>query len=173
MVFLKSVLILKSLLFISILYLFFIISSHPVNASVLYLSPGKGSIYNGGTSSIQVRINTQGEAINAVAAYLSYPTDKVKIVGLSFGSSFSIPAEGAYGGGIIHISRGNLSGVIGDVNVATIAVQGLVLGSSPTISFASGSHAPRLADSSDSLNLTGSNGGNSTTVSPPTPTPPH
>lgn len=149
-------------------FLFFPKAAH---ASVLYLSPGSGSIYNGATSYIQVRLNTQGDSINAVSAYLTYTSNTVQVVGLSYGGSFSIGAEGAYGSGIIHISRGNFSGVIGDINVATIAVRGLSLGSSASFSFTAGSHAARASDSSDSLNLGGSSGGIYTIVPAPTASP--
>lgn len=135
------------------LFLFFAKSSF---ASTLYLSPASAGIPVGGVKSIQVRLNTGGEAINGVSAYLAYPADKIEVAWISYGGSFAIAAEGSYGGGGIRISRGNINGVSGDVNVATIGFRGKTAGSA-TVSFIGGSAAPRASDSSDSLS--GSSGG--------------
>ncbi len=159
---------LSSIFFFSLLCLVF---PKTTFASILYLSPGSGSIYQGATSYIQVRIDTQGDSVNAVSAYLSYPQDKVDVTSLSFGSSFSIGAEGSYGGGMVKIARGNVTGVSGKILVATIGFKGKILGSKPTISFIGGSAAPRASDSQDSLNLGGSPGGTYTVVVAPTPIP--
>lgn len=133
-------------------------------ASTLYLSPQSANIPAGGTISVQVRLNTQGESINGVSAYLSYPSDKLDVASIGYGGSFSIAAEGAYGGGGIRISRGSISGVVGDVNIATVSFRGKSQGVA-TVSFIGGSAAPKTSDSSDSLNLGGSGGG-SYTVGP-------
>lgn len=159
----------QKLLFVLSFFLLFFVLNTPVHASELYLSPANGSIYQGVTSYIQIRLNTQGQPINAVSTDLSYPSDKITVVGLSYGGSFSIAAEGGYGGGYIHLSRGSFSEVSGDVTVATIAVQGLVLGSSESISFTGGSHAVSAVNSSETL--TGSSGGNYTTTVAPTQAP--
>lgn len=127
-------------------------------ASTLYLSPGGGAISIGGITSIQVRLSAGGDAVNGVSAFLSYPADKLDVAWVSPGSAFAIEAEKSYGGGSIKISRGNISGVTGDVNVATIGFRGKSTGSA-TVSFVGGSAAPRASDSSDSLNLGGSRGG--------------
>lgn len=127
-------------------------------ASTLSLSPGGGNVYVGGTKSVSVVLNTGGEAVNAVSAVLSYPTDKLEVAWVSGGGSFPIQAENTYGGGIIKISRGSFTGVNGGITVATIAFRGKAAGSA-TVSFIGGSQAPRLSDSSDSLNLGGSRGG--------------
>jgi len=136
-------------------FLFVLVTS--AFASTLYLSPAKTSVGSGSTVSVSVGLNTSGESINAVAAYLNYPTDKLEVVGLSYGGSFSIAAEGAYGGGSVRISRGSISGVVGSVTVATIRFKGKAQGAA-TVSFVGGSAAVRTSDSSDSLNLGGSTG---------------
>lgn len=130
-----------------------------VSASTLTLSPSSGNIAVGSTLSIQIRLNTGGEGVNGVSAYLSYPQDKLDIAWMNFGSSaFSIAAEGTSGGGVIKISRGNINAVSGNINVATIGLKGRAPGAA-TVSFIGGSAVPRASDSSDSLNLGASRGG--------------
>ncbi|MCL4366392.1 carboxypeptidase regulatory-like domain-containing protein [Patescibacteria group bacterium] len=131
---------------------------HLTFASTLYLAPGSGNIYLGDTKSVSVVLNTQGESVNAVSAFLSYPQDKLDVVSVSPTGAFGIQAENAYGGGIIKISRGNFSGVSGSVTVATIRFKGKTAGSA-TVAFIGGSQAPRTSDSTDSLNLGRSGGG--------------
>lgn len=122
-------------------------------ASSLYLSPGGGTIGTGGTTYVQVRLGAGGDAVNGVSAYLAYPADKLQVVSMSYGGAFNIAAEGSYGGGGIRISRGSISGVTGDVNIATIGFRGLSAGAA-SVSFIGGSAAPRASDSSDSLSGT-------------------
>jgi hypothetical protein len=129
-----------------------------VSASTLYLSPGSANIPQGSTVSVSVGLNTKGESINGVAAYLNYPADKLQVAWISYGGSFAIAAEGTYGGGAIRISRGSISGVVGNVNIATIGFKGKTQGKA-TVYFVGGSGAARTSDSSDSLNLGGSTGG--------------
>lgn len=131
-------------------------------ASTLSLSPSSTTIPIGGTVAVSVRLNAGGDSVNAVSAYLSYPADKLDVAYVSPGSAFAIGAENSYGGGIIKISRGSLSGVSGSVGVATIGFRGKSAGVA-NVSFIGGSSAPRASDSSDSLNL-GSSGGKTFTV---------
>lgn len=152
--------------------LFSLIILWPKNAwaSTLYLSPGGSSINLGGTLAVQVRLAAGGDSVNGVSAFLSYPSDKLDVVYVNYGGSFSIAAEGSYGGGSIRISRGNISAVSsGDVNVATVGFRGKSLGLA-TVTFVGGSAAPRATDSSDSLNLGASRGG-SYSIVPAAPQP--
>lgn len=164
---------LKKLSLFLISFFVFLFLASTSFASTLYLSPASANIPQGSIVSVQVRLNTQGESINGISAYLSYPQDKLEVASLSFGGSFPIAAEGTYGGGGIRISRGNISGVVGDLNVATIGFRGKSQGGA-TVSFIAGSGAPRTSDSSDSLNLGGSRGGTFTVgaakASTPAPT---
>ena len=134
-------------------------------ASTLYLSPGSANIPQGTIRSVSIGINTAGESVNGVSAYLSYPADKLEVAWISYGSRFDLAAEGTYGGGSIRISRGSISGVVGNVNLATIGFKGKSLGTA-TVAFIGGSAAPRSSDSSDSLNLGGSTGGTFTIGEP-------
>ncbi len=148
----------RKLLIFFISSILFLSLAPVVLASTLHLSPGKVSVAQGGTVSVQVRLNTAGESINGVSAYLSYPTNLLEVAWVSAGSSaFGIDAEKSFGGGGIRISRGSISGTVGNVNVATIGFRGKALGTA-NVSFIGGSAATRTSDSSDSLNLGGSSG---------------
>ncbi|MEK7534029.1 MAG: hypothetical protein AAB600_01700 [Patescibacteria group bacterium] len=157
-----------------IVFLFVVNSSF---ASTFYISPRSANIPSGSIVSVSVGLNTNGESINGISAYLSYPSDKLEVAWISYGGAFSLQAEGSYGGGGIRISRGSIPGAVGNVNVATIGFRGKAQGTA-TVSFIGGSAAVRTSDGSDSLNLGGSSGavftigaakpGSSTTVSPPT-----
>lgn len=149
------------LIFVAASYLFLV---QPIYASTLYVSPGSAKAAKGGNISVQVRLNTAGEAVNAVSVYMSYPVDKLEVTGISFGSSaFGIQAENVYGGGGLKFSRGSINPVSGNVNTGTITFRAKALGKA-SISFSGGSAAPRAADSSDSLNLGGSSGATITIV---------
>lgn len=127
-------------------------------ASTFYLSPATTNIPSGSIVPVSIGVNTAGESINAVSTYLAYPSDKLEVAWVSYGGSFTIGAESSYGGGSIRISRGNIDGVLGNVNVATIGFKGKGLGQA-TVSFIGGSGAPRTSNSTDSLNLVASKGG--------------
>jgi hypothetical protein len=154
---------LKQKLAFLVLFFSFLIFVPHASASTLYLSPGSANIPQGSTVSVSVGLNTKGESINGVTAYLNYPSDKLEVAWVSYGGSFAIAAEGTYGGGAVRISRGNISGVVGNVNIATIGFRGKTQGPA-TVYFAAGSGAARASDSTDSLNLGGSTGGTFTVV---------
>lgn len=142
----------------------FLVSSDKTFASTLHLSPGSGTVGQGNTLSVRVTLNTGGEGVNGVSAYLSYSSDKID-ASVSCGGAFAIGAECSAGGGSIRISRGSINPVSGNVTVGTITLKGKVQGTA-SVSFVGGSAAPRASDSSDSLNLGGSSGG-TYTVGPP------
>jgi hypothetical protein len=150
----------KVLIFLVLLtFVFLFLQAKSAFASTLYLSPASGKIQQGQTLSVQVRLNTGGDSVNAVSAFVSYPADKLDVAWVSTnGSAFAIEAEKTYGGGSVKISRGNVNPVSGNVTVATIGFRGKALGNA-AISFVAGSAAPRASDSSDSLNLGGSGKG--------------
>jgi len=148
----------------------FLIFPGAVLASTLSLSPGGGTVGVGGALSVRVVLNAGRDSVNGISAYLSYPQDKLDVSYVSPGGSFPIEAENSFGGGIIKISRGSINAVGGSVTVATIGFKGKSQGSA-TVSFIGGSAAPRASDSSDSLSLGGSSGGNFTVggaAAPPT-----
>lgn len=160
--------ILKKLLIPIASFIVFLSFASTSFASTLSLSPASTTIPQGSIVGVSVRLNTQGESINGVSAYLSYPKDLLEVASISYGSgAFAIAAENSYGGGSIRISRGSISGATGNVGVATINFRGKSLGTA-TVSFVSGSGAPKTSDSTDSLNLSGSTGG-TFTIGPPKP----
>ena len=55
-------------------------------AAVLYLSPETQTVHIGDTFIQEIRIETQ-ESINAVEVYLTYPSDILEVVDVSFGNS--------------------------------------------------------------------------------------
>lgn len=146
----------KLLLFLSfIAFLLFVPKS--AMAATLHLSPGSVNTSVGATTSVSVRLNTGGEPINGVSAYLSYPADKLEVTSIAYGSAFSIAAEGSYGGGGIRISRGSFNGVTGTPTVATLRFRAKAEGKA-TVVFIGGSGAARASNSTDALNLGGSSG---------------
>lgn len=150
--------VLLSLVFV-FLFVLFLLPAKTADASTLYLSPGSKSVAPGSSFTVQVRLNTGGEAVNAVSAVVNYPADKLTANWTSYSSSaFGIQAQDSFGGGTVKMARGNISGVSGDVNVGSINFTAKAAGSA-TVYFAGGSKAPRASDSSDSLNLAGSGGG--------------
>lgn len=128
-------------------------------ANTLYLSPSGGNISPGKVFSVQVKLQAGNDKVNAISAFLNYPSDKLDVAWIKYDTSaFIIEAESEYGNGVIKISRGNFSGVGGNANIATIGFIGKSSGQA-LVSFIEGSAAPRESDSSDSLNLGSSKGG--------------
>lgn len=163
----KLTMIKRFLIFIAS-FIVFLYGASTSFASTLTLTPASTNIPQGSIVSVQVRLNAQGESINGVSAYISYPQDKLDVSSITYGSSvFGIAAESYYGGGSIRISRGSITGATGNVNVATINFKGKSQGTA-TVSFINGSGAPRTSNSTDSLNLPGSTGG-TYTIGPAAP----
>lgn len=154
----------KFLIFAIAFFAFPFVLAASTFASTFYLSPGSSNVPAGSTLSVNVGINTEGESVNGVSAYLSYPEDLLEVVWISYGSKFDIAAEGTYGEGSIRISRGSVSGVVGNVTIATIGFRGKSSRGTATVAFIAGSAAARSSDSSDSLNLGESKGGVYTVV---------
>lgn len=55
--------------------------------AVLYLSPASGDYHQGDTFIVEVRLDTQGEYINAVETNLNFPSDILEVKDLSSGNS--------------------------------------------------------------------------------------
>ncbi len=66
---------------------FWILPTKAVAAASLYLSPPVGTFSLDGTFSVSIYLNTGGQAVNAVEANLSFPTDKLQIVSPTAGKS--------------------------------------------------------------------------------------
>ena len=90
-------------------------------ASTLHLSKNNGIVASGSTFSVDIVLDTNNESVNGVSAFLSYPTDKLEVAGISHNNGFfSIIAEESATDGVIKISKGSFTGEIGNVTIATI-----------------------------------------------------
>lgn len=57
------------------------------NAAILYLSPETGIYHQGDTFIVEVRLDTQGEYVNAIEADLNFPSDILEVQDLNQGNS--------------------------------------------------------------------------------------
>lgn len=69
------------------LFLGVFLFSPTVHAATLYLDPQSGTYGQGDTFIVSVRVDTDGECINATNVELSYPTDALRAVDFSRGGS--------------------------------------------------------------------------------------
>jgi len=105
------------------------------------LSPASVNASVNGNFTVEVRLNTGGEAVTAVSAYLSFDNIRLQAVSIDpAGSAFDIEAENVISGNQIKITRGKLPpGVTGsNALVAKINFKGLVSGTGG-VAFAGGS----------------------------------
>jgi len=98
---------------------FYFLLSFPAFAAELYLEPSRSEYALGETFFIDVRLNvTPPENINAVEAYLKYPTDIISLKDISIGNSiltFISQPEIDEPNGLIHFSGIIPSGYIGQI----------------------------------------------------------
>jgi outer membrane biosynthesis protein TonB len=134
----------------------------------LYLSPASKTINQSTTFAVQVRVDTGGNAVNAVQASLSYPASRLDFISISgSGSAFEIAAPSSGGGGTVDIARGTTGTVNGDHLVATVTFKSKTTSGSAAVSFTGESYVVRASDSQDVLGST--NGGTYTVQTPPPP----
>ena len=76
---------LKIIILFSIFY--FLFSASVVSAAILYLEPAAGQYHQGDTFIVEVRLDTEGEYINAVETNLNFPSDILEVRDLSSGNS--------------------------------------------------------------------------------------
>jgi len=78
----------KIIIFISLVLVFgFYFFTNETMAAVLYLEPGEASYYQEDVFIVEVKLDTEGEKINALKANLSFPQDKLEVVDVSRGDS--------------------------------------------------------------------------------------
>lgn len=143
--------------FFATLLVFF--STSPAFAASLYLSPRDGSVGEGSSFSVQVRLSADGEKVNAVQANLSYPADKLFLLGIDFSqSAFEVEAETLSSNGLIKIARGQIEGISGDKPVATLNFKPKSAMGEADVKFASGS-AVAAAQGSNSRDVLSSTEG--------------
>ncbi len=145
--------------FFSFALFLFLTLSKEAYASILYLIPNSKTLSAGDTVPVLIKLNTQGEEINAVSAHIAYPIDLLDVVSIAPSSVFPIVAEQTTNNGVIKITRGSIAQVTGDIDVATVTFVAKSAGSSAAIlTFQQGSAAPRFSNSTDSLDLSRSIG---------------
>lgn len=95
---------------ISITFLFLFCIANVANAAILYLEPSSGSFHKDDIFLVEVRLDTEGEIINAVRASLEFPPDILKVEDFSKGNSVLTlwPQEPVFGRetGLISFSGG-------------------------------------------------------------------
>ncbi len=128
------------------------------SASTLYFYPIRKAIPLGQAQQVQLRLDTNGEQVNAFSAFITYPANLIDVSLVGGSDAFSIVAEQSVSAGMIKLTRGSVAPVTGDVLLETLSVSGIHVGEAKMV-FANGSAAPRFSDSSDSLSLSRSIGG--------------
>ncbi|GEM_PF-4077926 len=99
-------------------------------SSTLFLSPSGGSFHTGDIFTVDVMVDTQGNAVNAVAAYLSYSSDLLEVVSVeTAGSPMEIIVERNYGLGRVEVLGGSPTpGFAGAHRVATMEFRAISAG---------------------------------------------
>ncbi len=102
----------------AIISLFLVIPLY-TQAAILYLEPSQGQYHPGDTFMIEVRINTEGECVNAMEVYINFPPDILEAVDFSQGNSILTlwvkPPTIEPAAGIISFSGGIPGGYCGKI----------------------------------------------------------
>ncbi|MBI4078760.1 MAG: hypothetical protein HY429_00450 [Candidatus Levybacteria bacterium] len=139
------------IVFVGLIGVLFVAKSANASAAY-YFNPQRKSLNVGETIQVELRLNTDGEAVNAHSALISFPSDILEVKADSTGNTFSIEAQRNFSDGFIEISEGSIDPVSGDVLIATLSVRAEEEGTA-MMSFSDGSAVARYADSSDALSL--------------------
>ncbi len=126
---------------------------HIALASRLYTTPFSQTFEKDTTQTIEVRLDTQGQDVNALSSYITYPTDVLEVSSINSTATFDIAAEETVDGNTIKISRGVITPVNGDVLVATITFKAKDIGTG-SLEFTSDSAVPNAVDNTDTLTST-------------------
>jgi hypothetical protein len=126
-----------------ILSVAFLLCVHVASAATLSLSPGTGVYSSGATFSVNVRVNTQGDAINAAEGTLKFNPNELSVVNVTrAGSIFNLwvtEPEFSNSAGTISFSGGSPSGYTGSGgSVMTVTFRAAGAGT-PRVSFTDGS----------------------------------
>lgn len=116
----------------------------------MYLSPNTIP-RPGSTIAVQIRVDTGGQAVNAVQADFTYPTDKLTFTSIdATGSAFDVDASSSGGSGAVSVARGSTTPKTGDLLVATINFNVTTTGTI-TLALQNSSVLVRSSDSTDIL----------------------
>jgi hypothetical protein len=109
--------------------------SHAYTAKA-YLSPSRATLSRNATLTVEVRIDSGGELVNATQVSLVYPADKLELVGAVdyAGSVFEISAEETIGSGSVHLVRGTTQPKKGNLLFAKLVFRARFGVGKPTIS---------------------------------------
>jgi hypothetical protein len=129
---------------------------------ILYFSPSKGTFEEGESFWLTIMVDTKGEAVNAVAAYLSYPEDRLEPIGVNTaGSAMTIWAEKGAEGGKVEIAGGKPTpGFSGIKKIASVGFKAKAASGSVNLKFSEDSAVLTDAENKNILNLTSSGQGN-------------
>ncbi|MBI2644285.1 MAG: hypothetical protein HYW95_02110 [Candidatus Wildermuthbacteria bacterium] len=159
--------------------LFLFGSSASAQNGTLFFSPATGSFAQDDSFWVNVMVNTQGEDVNAVAAYFTYPEDKLEAREINTANSaMTLFAEKKYGQGRVEISGGKPTpGFSGIQQIASVLFRVKSSSGAATLTFASDSAVLTDAGNANILNLVASGKGayvlkaKSSASSSPTPRP--
>src|SRR3989338_6366652 len=131
-----------------------IVSIARAQSAMLYVTPGNAVFNPGQTFQMKIMVNTGGEQVNAVAAYLSYPQDQLEATGVDTSRSvMTLFAEKEVRNGLIQISGGEPSpGFSGIQEIAAVTFRVKATGTA-TIVFNADSAVLRNSDNQNIWNL--------------------
>lgn len=131
----------------------------------MYLSPASKSVNQNTNFSVEIREDSNSEAVNAVQADLTYDNAKLEFVSIATSAAFDIEAESIGGGGNIMIARGTTIAKTGDNLVATVTFNVRQGSGSTSVNFVGSSAVIASSDNTDILAAT--TGGTYIVVDPP------
>lgn len=116
----------------------------------LYLSPSSTTVSNGNTVVITVYENSYAQAVNAIQANFTYPTNRLTFQSISTSNSnFTTTIQSDGGSGSVQIGVGLLgNSLTGNQEVARVTFTASGVGSA-SLSFTAGSGIARASDSTD------------------------
>lgn len=130
-------------------------------SATLYFSPASGTFTEGESFWVALMVNTGTDAVNALAAYLTYPEDKLQPLGVdTAGSVIEMWAEKNFSGGRIEISGGvPTPGFSGVKKIIALGFKVKVSSGSATLTFSDDSAVVTDAENKDIFSLSTSGEG--------------
>ena len=111
-------------IFVFLYSIFYILNPHSAQAVTVYFSPEAAEITEGASFVTEIRLNTEGENINAVDFQITFPLNVLEIVDLNLGGSVLTlyPVKPEYSNmlGSVSLQAGAPNGFEGDGLVARI-----------------------------------------------------
>ena len=120
-------------------------------SATLYLSPSSSSVTNGSIFTVNVRVNSGSEKVNAAEVHLSYPIDKLEFVRINDTSTWGFIFASSGGSGSVRIERGANPSVSGDSLIAGVQFKAKSSSGSATVSISSDSEVISVNSGDDIL----------------------